>query len=150
MTSAVPPPVNTECGPSLSVTPGATTVALEPTQWHDGEVRHVTRVRSLRVTHPVLLLLRIEVAAGRRERRSVALGRLVHVDRVLSRAQSVDRQRDPHTGGVWREHGGANACAIAPLRFTVTGVACCGAADVVEFVVSARRVEPIAEASRRR
>jgi hypothetical protein len=38
---------------------------------------------------------------------------------------------------------------FAPLRFTVTGVACCGAADVVEFVVSARRVEhAIAEASR--
>jgi hypothetical protein len=30
ITSAVPPPVNTECGPSSSVMPGATTLAVEP------------------------------------------------------------------------------------------------------------------------
>src|SRR5688500_12371709 len=60
----------------------------------DRDVRHVARMSAARDL-AVLLLLGIEVAAGRRDRRLAAAG-LMDVEGAFSRRQALERQLDLH------------------------------------------------------
>src|SRR6516165_2865165 len=77
----------------------------------DREVRHVTRMRPLWVLQPMVLLVRIEMWAGRRERWPLTLGRLVNVRGMLAGRQvlEVERNRNAGTALVLAYRGGANA-----------------------------------------
>ena len=93
ITSAVPPLLKIEWLSSPIVTPGATTVAFAVPLRPHREIRHVAGVRAFRILQAVMLHVRIEVAAGRCERRAFALRHRVHVNGVLARGRFIRLRR---------------------------------------------------------
>jgi hypothetical protein len=75
------------------------------------DVRHVTGVRALRILQTVMLHVRIEVAAGRCERRSLALRHRVNVNPVHARWKT--RQIEANAHALWRGRKFRRADAIA-------------------------------------
>jgi hypothetical protein len=68
----------------------------------DSEVRHITRMRSLRILQSVVLLARIEMWTSRGERWSLTLGELVNMCGMLAGRQVLEVERNRNT-----------ACALA-------------------------------------
>ena len=78
------------------VTPGATTVAFAVPSAATVKFGMSPGVRAFRILQAVMLHVRIEVAAGGRERRAFALGHRVHVDGVLARRKIHQVQFNVH------------------------------------------------------
>jgi hypothetical protein len=74
----------------------------------DREIVHVAGVGSLRVLLSVLLAIRIEVRAGRFERRRIAFRHLVDVDRMLAGWQILEIEGNRHSA---RGYGRKRRCS---------------------------------------
>src|SRR6478736_42575 len=75
--------------------------------------------------HSVFLVARVEVAAGRGERR-LAFADSVHVDRMLARRQTFDRNIDQHALRGLGEIDRADFLAIATFHRRAGGLRCSG------------------------
>jgi len=91
-----------------------------------GEVRHIAgvRFRALGVVNPVVVRVRVEVAAGRGKRRPFAFSGLVNVDGVLAGGQIFQSQLNLDAGLPGACEGcGADAFALGVLtRLRLAGL----------------------------
>ena len=84
------------------------------------EIRHVARVRAFRILQAMMLHVRIEVAAGGRERRAFAFRHRVHVDGVLARRKIHQVEANFHAVRRRRKFRGADAFPCASFSWTLT------------------------------